>query len=346
MLSHIRFGSRRRGVLLAASVAALTLGVAGTAPASTVLQYTKVTKTVHGLKITIFTKPVDDTGEARITSGPDGDLWFTEPNTSDIAKFTISGRSTIFPTKTASALPWAIAEGSDGNIWFSEWNVGNFGKVTPRGIVTEYPSGLSQTKSIDAHLGSDGNVWFGTDYNGIARITPKGKITFFPVLNNSVQVTGVTLGPDKNIWYTEVDGPNVGKMTPKGVFTEYPAGFVGEDYRWGIAAGSDGRIWFPGAGASRIGAIQTNGKGLTYYTAGITGVPAVITAGPDGNLYFGETDGVVGRITTSGVVTEFPLPGNPGANFPVLGICAGPDGNIWFTNNNHAQVGRLALPHT
>jgi len=75
---------------------------------------------------------------------------------------------------------------------------------------------------------------------------------------------------------------------------------------------------------AQAGAIQT-----VEYRAGIaqglTGRPVAITAGPDGNLWFTEHAGGVGRITPAGVVTEFAAPG------PLLAIAAGPDGAIWFS---------------
>jgi streptogramin lyase len=67
-----------------------------------------------------------------------------------------------------------------------------------------------------------------------------------------------------------------------------------------------------------------------------------ITAGPDGNLWY--VDGgaaVVGRITTSGVVTEFPL------SHPVTqltSIVAGTDGALWFgeaLSNNSGVIGQI-----
>jgi uncharacterized protein (TIGR03437 family) len=65
-----------------------------------------------------------------------------------------------------------------------------------------------------------------------------------------------------------------------------------------------------------------------------------ITAGPDGNLWF-TANGVVstiGKITTSGAITIFPL---PGPNPSLAGITAGPDGNIWFTDFNGSQIGKI-----
>jgi streptogramin lyase len=58
-------------------------------------------------------------------------------------------------------------------------------------------------------------------------------------------------------------------------------------------------------------------------------VPDIITAGPDGNVWFTEYNGGnIGRITPSGVVTEFPV-----SNPPPRAIVAGPDGNLWFAEN-------------
>ena len=63
----------------------------------------------------------------------------------------------------------------------------------------------------------------------------------------------------------------------------------------------------------------------------------VITAGPDGALWFTNQDAnSVGRITTSGVVTSYTV---PGASKP-RAITAGPDGALWFTNLNDS-IGRI-----
>ncbi|MEO8432096.1 MAG: hypothetical protein ABI592_11355 [Acidobacteriota bacterium] len=64
------------------------------------------------------------------------------------------------------------------------------------------------------------------------------------------------------------------------------------------------------------------------------GAPAVITAGPDGRLWFTEPAAErIGRISIDGAVTEFPLP----AGSRPFGIAAGPDGKLWFAQ----QPGRI-----
>jgi virginiamycin B lyase len=66
----------------------------------------------------------------------------------------------------------------------------------------------------------------------------------------------------------------------------------------------------------------------------INSFPFGITTGPDGALWFTESNSnKVGRITTAGVITEFPIPTKG------FGITAGPDGALWFTSGN--GIGRI-----
>src|SRR5262249_53535094 len=68
--------------------------------------------------------------------------------------------------------------------------------------------------------------------------------------------------------------------------------------------------------------------------------PNGITAGPDGALWFTEQDlGKIGRITTSGVITEFNVPG--GSSSVPEDITLGPDGKLWFTEAGLDRIGRI-----
>jgi virginiamycin B lyase len=63
-----------------------------------------------------------------------------------------------------------------------------------------------------------------------------------------------------------------------------------------------------------------------------------ITTGPDGALWFTENNAdQIGRITTAGSVTEYPLTVNAGP----WGITAGPDGALWFTETGRDKIGRI-----
>src|SRR5262249_32055349 len=67
-------------------------------------------------------------------------------------------------------------------------------------------------------------------------------------------------------------------------------------------------------------------------------IPFAITAGPDGALWFTEFSGdKIGRISTAGVITEFPLPPNRNP----AGIIAGPDGRLYFAEEFADRIGRM-----
>src|SRR5450755_2635061 len=70
-----------------------------------------------------------------------------------------------------------------------------------------------------------------------------------------------------------------------------------------------------------------------------TGFYSDITAGPDGALWFTEKNGNnIGRISTGGVVTEYPVP-TPDSE--LFAITPGPDGALWFTEYQAGKIGRI-----
>ena len=94
-------------------------------------------------------------------------------------------------------------------------------------------------------------------------------------------------------------------------------------------------------GALPVGAGDPVGQ-ATEFTVGLTpnSGPNRIAAGPDGNLWFTQNIGRIGRITPTGVISEFTI---PSPNSGPVGITAGPDGNVWFTEvENPGRMGRVA----
>jgi streptogramin lyase len=89
-----------------------------------------------------------------------------------------------------------------------------------------------------------------------------------------------------------------------------------EAHRAGVVLG-----WPAGAGAQTI---------TEFPIPTVGGSPISITTGRDGALWFTERIGnKIGRITTAGVITEFPIP-TDSVSLP-RGITSGPDGALWFT---------------
>ena len=85
------------------------------------------------------------------------------------------------------------------------------------------------------------------------------------------------------------------------------------------------------------GAAATKAQTITEFSIPTPeSVPSEIVAGPDGDLWFTETQGnKIGRITPGGFFDEFLLPGHG-----PRGIAVGSDGNLWFTELGN-KIGRI-----
>lgn len=108
-----------------------------------------------------------------------------------------------------------------------------------------------------------------------------------------------------------------------------------------LAMGSDGNVWFV---AERwesanvfLGDVAGDGAVTEFELPIRSPSTGTIVAGSEGNLWFGESDGV-GRSTTKGEVTSFPLPS--GSSSPTA-MTLGPEGDVWFTEGAASTIGRI-----
>jgi streptogramin lyase len=124
--------------------------------------------------VTHFPLPFGQFALGGITTGPDGNLWFTESSLfSGIGRITTAGAVTQFGAgKTAGGRPVGITIGPDGHLWFTD-SAGGIGRVTVAGVIVEFKAGIS-AGAHPAHItaGPDGNLWFTeSSVNQIGRIT-------------------------------------------------------------------------------------------------------------------------------------------------------------------------------
>ena len=259
-----------------------------------------------------------------ITTGPDGNLWFTDINQGAVGRMTPQGTVTEFPVGNS---PLGITTGPDGNLWVA-LNRGNaIARVTPAGQVSTYAVQPS-SKSANCHgghspafitTGPDGNLWF-TEWcpSAIVRLSvrnPRSMKEFVLPLHPDVNpINGnsdpqvITVGPDGNLWFTEEHGNRIGRITPTGTITEFtlplPAWGVWANLipnnPFGITTGSDGNLWFTEEGCCRVGRITPAGAITTFFEgtnnlgpgSGYDNVvptePVLIVAGRDGNLWFSD----------------------------------------------------------
>jgi streptogramin lyase len=252
-----------------------------------------------------------------------------------------------------------IAAGPDGTMWFS--GRGNIGRITTSGVVTSYPLPTSGAGSEGITAGSDGAMWF-TEYSNntlakIGRITTSGVFTEYALPNPASEPTAITAGPDGALYFIEAATTNIGRITTSGTITEFPMPASAENFgAYGIAAGPDGALWLTQF-YSYNGILRMTTDGVfTVYPISTTVNQGSygITAGPDGAMWFADSGGnygypgstappgKIGRITTSGTITEYPL---PQAGDQPFAVAAGPDGALWFTDYL-GQIGRITTSGT
>lgn len=293
------------------------------------------------ITITEFKVPTDDNNSNPyfITSGPDGNLWFTKTNINKIGRITPKGKITEFDVV---GLPGGITSGPDGNIWFTDLTENKIARFTPSGEITQFTIPTNNSGSYSITSGTDGNIWF-AEYgsNKIGRITPNGNITEFVIPTSNSGPQDITVGADGNVWFTEYYANQIGRITPNGQIAEFVIPTTNST-PLGITAGPDGNIWFTEHNNTyKIGRITTSGE-ITEFVIPIgdnNSNPNYITSASDGNLWFTRGNRV-GRITPSGEITEF-LP--PTSDSNPSDITAGTDGNIWFTDVNAHTIGRVNL---
>jgi streptogramin lyase len=319
------------------------------------------TVTEYKISTTFNSEPVG------ITSGPDGNLWFTESHGNNIGTITTSGQMKEYALPNAKSEPEGITSGPDGNVWFTEFSSlsGNrIGKITTSGQITEYalPNGDSEPEAITT--GPDGNLWF-TEFDGnrIGTITTSGQITEYTLPDANSEPEAITSGPCGDnmqatcLWFTEFalnatgNTAYIGRITTSGTITQYalPTKYARAN---GITLGPNGTLYFTEQVNSSgdlqtseqalIGEITTSGSVQLSVLASLpngASLPNSIVQGSDGNLWFTEYY-QIGQITPSGTLHEYPIPNS--SSLPDV-ITAGPDGNLWFTEYTRNAIARISV---
>jgi len=244
----------------------------------------------------------------------------------------------------AGTRPTALVAGPDGNLWFAGIRSvsGGFtdvlGKVTPHGQVSEFELGThsADVGLSDIAVGPDGNLWFAEGGRAkVGRITTAGQITEFELPPTAGSPVSIAAGPDGNLWFTEWLVNRIGRITTGGEVTEFPLGGEGGGGGFGMAVGPDGALWVTKPSAGSITRVGTDGSVTPFPLPEEppAGYPGDIVAGPDGALWFGKAKArkaILGRITTSGEVTELPL--SKGSE--IAALASGPFGDLWYGIGN------------
>jgi virginiamycin B lyase len=301
---------------------------------------------------------------AHITTGPDGNVWFTHNADRAVGRIAPDGSVTEFPLASDIDAQYSITAGPDGNLWLG---TGHFSptfpndqifilRMTPDGNQTYFrarPDDISPNDFFATFYGPtagpDGGLWYHAGFytspneDLVGRITPDGTVTNFiiPQFDGFFSAGGITPGPGGDLWLRIGDG--VSRITPDGQLLGPVAGShaLGE-----MTTGPDGSAWgvWPGSvldhRAGEVERITPDGS-VTDFPLPTQTRALGITAGPDGNVWFTEpAANQIGVITPDGQITEYQV---PTPNSQPAGITTGPDGNIWFTELGSSQIGEFVL---
>jgi len=158
-----------------------------------------------------------------VVRGPDGGLWFTDSDNSDIGRVDARGHISLFSSGLTrwNSGPQYITVGPDGALWFTEMR-DRVGRISLDGRIREFSRGIPHRSSIGGIVaGRDGNLWF-TLYHGneLARITPSGVVTRFRrgIYPSRGPDSGVVdsipfVDADGRIWFNEPQGGRIAVAT-------------------------------------------------------------------------------------------------------------------------------------
>ncbi|HKB49825.1 MAG TPA: hypothetical protein VKC63_00145 [Solirubrobacterales bacterium] len=221
-----------------------------------------------------------------IATGPDGNLWFTQPEANKIGRITTSGEITQFSLPGDDGQPTEITAGPDGNLWFTEEAASRIGRITPGGEIAEF-SLASGRHPAGIVAGPDGNLWFTEKgANRIGHITTSGEIAESQLPGKDRKPNAITVGPDGNLWFTEEATNKIGRIAPDGAIAQFRVPVLGPG---AIATGPDGNLWF--TTYSQVGSISPSGQPGQMSCLTVTcRLPAIsITTGHDGELWVGTS---------------------------------------------------------
>jgi streptogramin lyase len=173
-----------------------------------------------------------------------------------------------------------------------------------------------------------------------AQAAPIGMLKQYRVPTAGSSPEHITRASDGNFWFTEsfvnnqnVQGHNVGRITPTGQITEFQV--CDFCFPTDIVQGSDGILYFTKNDAS-LGRITTDGTVLPD-------IPA--TFSPNGNGLDAHGDDIWFADFNNRSVWRYDIPTEAFSEFPApntvpLDVAVAENGIVWFTDAN-GQIGRL-----
>jgi streptogramin lyase len=302
--------------------------------------------------------------------GSGGNLWYPSDEDVKTQLYTIarydSKSSSVYDVAAPCASCKApedlrVVEGPDHRIWFGQCCDSFIGAMDGSGQVHYYRAGPACGGTLcDIVLGSSlkDDIWFwalsGSESQASLRVghinARTGVVQTYPVKTDGPPLpydypSEIILGPDGNLWFggfARYGGKfgsegswGIGRVTPKGVVTEFPTSAYAVAQNFAI--GPDGDLWFASPNWMAIGRMNMHGKLLTTLDVDAVGPIFQIAMGPDRHVWITLPYDLI-RMTSAEVYKQFPI------RHKVLSCIAralaiGPDGNLWFTQTGLPSYG-------
>jgi streptogramin lyase len=186
-------------------------------------------------------------------------------------------------------------------------------------------------------FGPDGSIWATDEYAEVRRLEPDGRTKTYSI-GSDEYAADLVAGPDAAMWFAAND--IVVRIDADGRQRSWRVGGIGLAQAITSAGGT---LWLADVG--RIDRVGTDGSLHAFKVGGPRkdALIAGIAAGPDGALWFTQTDSHtrrpdgIGRMTMQGQSRAWALP----RRMTPLRITAGPDGALWFTEQDGHAIGRI-----
>jgi virginiamycin B lyase len=253
----------------------------------------------------------------KLTVGPDGAIWFTEPSAGQIGRAVfVGGQIQITEFRVTDGVTFGggifgIVTGSDGNLWMAD---GGISVIWRYNIAANTFTAFSLAGGSGPHdiaAGPDGNLWIPDSFvnaagqlvGGIARMTTAGVVTHFDALGEPFSIVS---GPGGALWFVEhFGGKRLGRITTAGAVS-YPT----------LAPALPASLPF------ELAADNTHGK--LYVT--------------DFNA------GLVTQVNVAGGVEPFPTASTkPRAGSQPRGITVDGAGDVWWAQSGTNTIAMLNL---
>lgn len=311
--------------------------------------------------VSVFPVPTSAAGLGRITTAPDGSMWFLMGDANKVGRITTSGAIQEFALPATDSSVDGPAKGldvgPDGSVWVTTEHGSNLTRLSSSGQLLNnwtFPNydGCVSTCPYGGEVRVDpsGTAWVTMNYGSsfIVKVTPTGSLT---ASNNSPECDDVLGEAADGLMWCQNGNPSaqdvitrVGADAASGVSYPLPSDAT---YPMGLAAGPVGSIWFtrsstdgsltsPARGS--IGYLDAASGGAKIWQTGSRSAPQDLLMGPDGQMWFtnrGAAPGI-GHISATGVGAISSV-----GSYEPTSLTFGPDGAIWFTDAKNNSVVRV-----